>query len=72
MTDAGLDHLKGLTHLKNLYVWQSKVTEAGVANLKKALPKLDISTGWEIEALVKKQDKETDKEKDKEKAEEKK
>jgi mono/diheme cytochrome c family protein len=72
VTDAGLEQLKGLTHLQNLYVWQSKVTEAGVADLKKALPKLDISTGWEIEALVKKEEKEKSKENDKEKAEEKK
>jgi hypothetical protein len=72
VTDAGLEHLKGLTHLKNLYVWQTKVTEAGVANLKKALPGVDISTGWEIESLVKKEEKEKSKEKDKEKAEEKK
>jgi len=72
VTDTGLEHLKGLTQLKNLYVWQSKVTEEGVANLKKSLPKLDISTGWEIEALVKKEEKDKSKEKDKEKAEEKK
>lgn len=27
VTDAGLAHLKGLTYLRNLYVWQSKVID---------------------------------------------
>lgn len=54
VTDAGLEHLKGMTHLKNLYLWQSKTTEAGVANLKKALPHVDISTGWEFKEVEKK------------------
>lgn len=51
VTDAGLEHLKGMTHLKNLYLWQSKTTEAGVAKLKKALPHVDISTGWEFKEV---------------------
>ena len=46
ITDAGLDHLAGLTKLKSLYVWQTKVTPAGVDKLKKALPSLEIVTGW--------------------------
>ena len=55
--DAGLDHLKGLKHLRNLYVWQSKVTDAGVKKLKTALPNVDISTGWDVNAFAKKEDK---------------
>ncbi|HEX2523562.1 MAG TPA: hypothetical protein VHP35_15680 [Terriglobia bacterium] len=47
ITDRGLEDLSGLSKLKSLYVWQTKVTEAGVGNLKKALPKLEIVTGWE-------------------------
>ena len=47
ITDRGLEELAGLSNLKNLYLWQTKVTEAGVNKLKKALPKLEIVTGWE-------------------------
>lgn len=54
VTDAGLDQLKGLKHLRNLYVWQTKVTDAGVKKLKAALPNVDVSTGWDITALAKK------------------
>ena len=46
--DAGLAHLKGLTNLKKLYLWQTKATEQGIAELKKALPDLDVNTGWEL------------------------
>ena len=53
--DAGLAHLKGLTNLKKLYLWQTKATEQGIAELKKALPDLDVNTGWELK------DAETDK-----------
>ena len=57
VTDAGLEQLKGLTHLRNLYVWQTKVSEAGVKNLKSVLTNLDISTGWDVNAFAKKEDK---------------
>lgn len=53
VTDAGLQHLKGLRNLKHLYVWQTKVTGGGVTNLQQALPNLDISTGWDLNALAK-------------------
>ena len=46
--DSGLAHLKGLTNLKKLYLWQTKATEQGIAELKKALPDLDVNTGWEL------------------------
>jgi mono/diheme cytochrome c family protein len=61
VTDAGLDHLKGLKYLRNLYVWQSKVTDGGVKKLKAALPNVDVSTGWDITALAKKEEKKEDK-----------
>ena len=38
ITDAGLVHLKGLVSLKTLYLIMTKVTDTGVADLKKALP----------------------------------
>jgi mono/diheme cytochrome c family protein len=53
VTDSGLEHLKGLTNLKHLYLWQTKVTDAGATNLQKALPKLDISRGWDLQAAAK-------------------
>lgn len=65
VTDAGLDQLKGLKHLRNLYVWQSKVTDAGVKKIKAALPNLDVSTGWDLTVLAKKEDKKDEKPADK-------
>jgi hypothetical protein len=42
ITDAGFDHLKGLTNLTDLYLLGTQVTDAGVAELKKALPNCEI------------------------------
>ena len=39
VTDAGLVHLKDLTKLTTLILAGTSVTKAGVAELKKALPK---------------------------------
>ena len=36
-----------LKKLTNLYLWQTKATEAGVAKLKKALTKANIDRGFE-------------------------
>jgi Leucine rich repeat len=47
ITDRGLEELAGLSKLKSLYLWQTKVTEEGVSKLKKAVPSLEIVTGWE-------------------------
>ena len=63
MTDKGLDSLRGLTNLQSLYLWQSKVTDAGVSNLQKALPDLKISTGAELKAAVVKEEKKKEEEK---------
>ncbi len=43
ITDAGLVHLKGLTNLKTLWLFSTKVTDAGVKKLQAALPKCKIS-----------------------------
>ena len=56
ITDLGLEELAGLSKLKNLYVWQTKVTEAGVGKLKKAVPNLEIVTGWEQKEEPKEKD----------------
>jgi len=41
--DEGLAHLKGLTELRELTLWETKITDAGVDSLSKALPEADIS-----------------------------
>lgn len=38
VTDAGLEHLKGLTSLQELYLGNTQVTRAGVARLRTSLP----------------------------------
>jgi hypothetical protein len=43
ITDAGLVNLKGLAGLQELYVSSTKITDAGVADLQKALPNCEIS-----------------------------
>lgn len=56
VTDAGLEHLKGMKFLRNVYVWQTKVTDAGAKKLKAALPNVDVSMGWDLSALPKKEE----------------
>ncbi len=56
VTDKGLENLKNMKFLRNLYVWQTKVTDSGIKSLKAALPNLDVSTGWDLSALPKKEE----------------
>ena len=42
VTDAGLASLKGLRQLQTLVLKGTRVTDAGVADLQKALPQLKI------------------------------
>jgi len=42
ITDAGLEHLKGLSNLKHLDLDDKKVTAEGRAMLRKALPNCEI------------------------------
>ena len=42
VTDSGLVRLKGLTKLKGLNLSFAQVTDAGVAELRKALPNCEI------------------------------
>ena len=42
VTDAGLVHLQGMTNLTILDLRDTKVTDAGVAELKQALPNCEI------------------------------
>ncbi len=51
--DEGLQRVAGLKALRRLYVWQTKVTDAGVAKLQEALPDLEIDRGWELPAQTK-------------------
>jgi len=64
VSDKGLEQLKGLAGLKNLYVWETKVTDQGVAGLKAALPKLQVSRGWDYPPIAKKDEKEEKTEKE--------
>ena len=42
MTDAGLQHLKGLTNLQTLELDNTQVTATGLTDLRKALPDCQI------------------------------
>jgi hypothetical protein len=42
VTDAGLEHLKGLTKLERLLLEQTQVTDDSIADLKRALPDLKV------------------------------
>ena len=52
VTDKGLKHLAGLTKLKNVYVWQSKVTEAGMKELEKQIPGLKVVGESKLPVIV--------------------
>ena len=43
ITDAGLEHLKGLTKLRSLRLSGTKVTHEGVNKLQQALPNCKIA-----------------------------
>ncbi len=47
ITDAGIAALAKLKGLRKVYCWQTKVTQAGVIALRKALPNVEIDTGWQ-------------------------
>jgi tetratricopeptide (TPR) repeat protein len=44
VTDAGLKHLKGLRRLQHLGLVRTQITNNGVAELKRALPNIEISS----------------------------
>ena len=41
-TDAGLEHLKGLSNLQELYLGKTQVTDEGIKKLQQALPNCEI------------------------------
>ena len=47
ITDAGLVHLKGLTHLEWLALRRTRVTDAGLAHLKGLGGQSEIYLGWD-------------------------
>lgn len=52
ITDKGLSQLSGLKNLRKIFLWNTKVSDAGVQKLQKALPKLFISRGLDLEKLA--------------------
>jgi hypothetical protein len=42
-SSAGLEHLKGLTALQQLTLYGTNVTAAGVRQLKKSLPNVEVT-----------------------------
>jgi hypothetical protein len=42
VTDAGLEHLKGFTELRRLWLYSTRVTDESVRNLQQALPNCKI------------------------------
>jgi hypothetical protein len=43
VTDAGLEHLKGLTQLQTLWLGSTHVTDEGVRQLSRVLPNCRIA-----------------------------
>lgn len=52
VTDKALEHLTGMKKLEQLYLWQTKVTAEGVTKLERALPKVRVLRGVDLEKLV--------------------
>ena len=52
VTDKALEHLTGMKKLEQLYLWQTQVTAEGVAKLEKALPKVRVLRGVDLDKLV--------------------
>ena len=52
VTDEALGHLTGMKKLEQLYLWQTNVTAEGVAKLEKALPKVRVLRGVDLEKLA--------------------
>lgn len=53
VTDSGLVHLAGCKSLTKLFLWETKVTAAGAAKLKEALPEISIDLGISPDAAAK-------------------
>ena len=57
VTDAGLASLKNMKFLRKVYGWQSGITEKGAAELKKALPNVDVNLGFKLVKVEPKEEK---------------
>ena len=57
VTDAGFARLKNMKFLRKVYGWQSGITEKGAAELKKALPNVDVNLGFKLAKVEPKEEK---------------
>jgi len=48
VTDAGMKHLYGMKKLVNVWLYETRVTRAGAAELRRALPGCEILTQWDV------------------------
>ena len=51
ISDLSLESISQMKSLKSLYLWNTKVTKKGVAQLREQLPDLNIESGIVISAI---------------------
>ena len=53
MTDAGLEPLRKLAKLRNLYVWKTKISWDAAQAMQTAIPGLQVNLGWDHPQVMK-------------------
>ena len=56
VTDAGLAHVDSIRTLSKVYIWQSAVTDDGVAKFKTSLPGTEVVGGWKLPPVEEKKE----------------
>ncbi|MBX3439823.1 MAG: hypothetical protein KF861_20200, partial [Planctomycetaceae bacterium] len=52
VSDAGLQQLRGLKHLRKVYVWQTQCTPEGINALRLAFSPLEVVGALELKPVV--------------------